>query len=201
MHIPFPTKKYDILYADPPWQYGFFHKHNKITKTGSKSKMTGSAQEIYDTMSIDDIKNLPVDTISEKNSVLFLWVTMPCLPWGLEVIQSWGFDYKTCGFTWVKKNKSSIGYYFGLGNYTRANAELCLLATKGKPLPRVSKKVHSIIDKPLTAHSKKPDITRKRIVELFGDLPRIELFGRTRIHGWDVWGNDEKLQLEPLESY
>lgn len=163
--------------------------------------MTGSAQEIYDTMSIEEIKNLPINTIAEKNSVLFLWVTMPCLQWGLDVIKSWGFTYKTCGFTWIKKNKLGVGYYFGLGNYTRANAELCLLPTKGKPLPRISKKVHSIIDKPLTTHSRKPDEVRRKIIELFGDLPRIELFARSKIHGWDVWGNDEKLQLKPLEIY
>lgn len=197
MIVPFPNKKYSIIYADPPWKYGFFHKH----KTELKSKMTGSAQEIYDTMDIEEIKNLPVESIAEKNSVLFLWVTMPCLPWGLQVIQSWGFDYKTCGFTWVKKNRLGVGYYFGLGNYTRANAELCLLSTKGKPLPRLTKKISSIIDKPLTIHSKKPDEVRQRIIQLFGDLPRIELFARSKIHGWDVWGNDKRIELEPLENY
>ena len=114
----------------------FFNQHNSKTKTRSKSKMTGSAQEIYDTISIDKIKKLPVDTISKKNSVLFLWVTIPCLSWVLDVIESWGFTYKTCGFTWIKKNKSGIEYYFELGNYTKANAELCLLATKGKPLTK-----------------------------------------------------------------
>jgi site-specific DNA-methyltransferase (adenine-specific) len=193
--INFPNKKYKIIYADPPWQYGFFrNKGRKVSDP--KFKITP-----YEGMNIEEIKNLPVRTISEKDSVLLLWVTLPCLQWGLDVITAWGFEYKTTAFTWVKRNKSGIGFFTGLGNYTRANAEICLLATRGKACKVLDKTIPQICDSPLKKHSKKPDEIRKRIEKLFGDLPRIELFARTKIFGWDVWGNDDKLQLSELESF
>lgn len=107
----------------------------------------------------------------------------------LEVIEAWGFTYKTVAFNWVKQNKSGVGLFMGLGNWTRSNSEICLLAVKGKP-KRVSAGVHSIILSPLQRHSRKPDETRDRIVELMGDLPRIELFARETAPGWDSWGNE-----------
>ena len=192
--IPFPNKKYKIIYADPPWEYGNFSNTGRRVKD-SKFKITP-----YRGMNLEDIKKIPISQISDDNAVLFLWATFPCLPEAFQVIDAWGFDYKTNAFTWVKKNKGG-GYFVGLGHYTRANAEICLLATKGKGLKVINKTVRQVCDSPLTEHSKKPDVIRQRIIKLFGDLPRIELFARTKIHGWDVWGNDEKLQLEPLESY
>ncbi len=152
-------------------------------------------------MNIEDIKKLPVKQIAEKDSVLLLWITFPCLEWGLAVIKAWGFTYKTVAFTWVKRNKVSGGYFTGLGNYTKANAEICLLATKGKGCKVLNKTISHIIATPIGAHSKKPNIVRTKIVKLFGDLNRIELFARTKIHGWDTWGNDPKLQLQPLELF
>ncbi len=152
-------------------------------------------------MKIDEIKKLPVKSISEKNSVLLMWITYPCLEWAIDVIEAWGFKYKTVAFTWVKKNKNGVGYFTGLGNYTRANAEICLLATRGKGCKVINKTISQIVDSPITKHSKKPDVIRKKIIKLFGDLSRIELFARTPIHGWEVWGNDPKLQLNPLEAY
>jgi len=152
-------------------------------------------------MDIEKIKSLPVKQIADENSVLFLWVTMPCLQWGMDVIKAWGFEYKTVAFVWVKRKKISDGYFVGLGNYTRANAEIVMLATRGHALERKSKKVLQICDMPVTDHSKKPNVIRNRIIQLFGDLPRIELFARTQVHGWDVWGNDEKLLIKPLEHY
>ena len=173
-------KKYNIIYADPPWQY----------KTWSgKGKEKKSAENHYPCMKKEDIQNLPVQNISANDCVLFLWVTMPCLEEGLELIRKWGFTYKTCGFTWVKKNKKSDSYFWGLGYWTRANAELCLIATKGKP-KRVSKSVHQICDAKIMEHSKKPNEIRERIVKLCGDLPRIELFARQCADGWDCWGNE-----------
>ena len=140
-------------------------------------------------MKIEDIYNLPVGNISDKDCVLFLWVTYPLLKEGIKTIEEWGFTYKTCGFSWIKKNKKSDSLFWGLGYWTRANNEICLLATKGKP-KRVSKSVHQVVMSKIQRHSQKPDIVKDRIVELCGDVPRIELFARQETEGWDVWGNE-----------
>lgn len=169
------NRKYKIVYADPPWQY--------------RNKGSGAAENHYPTMSVEDICHLPVREIAAEDSVLFLWVTFPQLPEAFRVIREWGFTYKTVAFVWVKQNRSSRGIFFGLGYWTRANAEICLLAVKGKPR-RKSNKVSQIIFSPLEYHSRKPDEVRGRIVELMGDLPRIELFARQESPGWDVWGNE-----------
>ena len=169
-------KKYNIIYADPPWRY-------------QMNKGQGVAEKHYATMSIQEICELPVETIADKDSVLFLWVTFPQLSEAFKVIKAWGFTYKTVAFVWVKLNKSGKGFFFGLGYWTRSNAEICLLAVKGKP-KRKSKKVFQIITSPLQEHSRKPEEARKRIVELMGDIPRIELFAREQALGWDVWGNE-----------
>ncbi|MBE5805134.1 MAG: DNA methyltransferase [Clostridia bacterium] len=172
-------KKYNIIYADPPWHY----------KTWRDGK--GTANNYYPTMKIENIIAMKdtIQKISDENCVLFLWVTFPCLIEGLRILLEWGFKYKTCGFTWVKRNKVSDTWFFGLGHWTRANAELCLIATKGK-IKRVSNKVSQIVDTRIEEHSKKPAIVRDRIVELIGDLPRIELFARQTADGWDCWGNE-----------
>ncbi len=141
-------------------------------------------------MEKQDIEALPINEISNKDSVLFLWVTAPCLEQGLELVKKWGFKYKTIGFNWVKQNKKSDSLFWGMGYYTRANAEICILATKGKTLPRISRRVHQVVLSHVEEHSKKPNEVRKRIVELFGDLPRIELFARQYADGWDCWGNE-----------
>ena len=146
-------------------------------------------------MSADDICSLPVADIAEDNSVLFLWVTFPNLQESFRVIKAWGFEYRTVAFVWVKRNKKAINWFMGLGYWTRANAEICLLAVKGKP-KRVSKSVRQIIDSPIERHSKKPDETRERIVELMGDLPRIELFARQKTDGWNVWGNEVESDIK-----
>jgi len=179
--------KYSVVYGDPPWRY-------------KQSKGQGVAENHYPTMSLNDICSLPIDTISHKDSVLFLWATFPMLQEALQVITAWGFTFKTVAFVWVKQNKSGNGYFFGLGHWTRSNAEICLLAVKGRP-KRVSKKVHQLIVSPVEGHSKKPDMARDKIVELMGDLPRIELFARQRTAGWDAWGNEveNSLSLENLQ--
>ena len=171
-------KKYSIIYADPPWQYN--------DKKGNDPAMGGVT---YATLSTKELCNLPVPQITDTNCALFLWVTMPMLPDGLEVIKSWGFGYITCAFTWVKQNPSGMGIYSGLGHWTNGNAELCLLARKGK-LVRVNKDVKQIMLMPLQRHSQKPADARGRIVRLLGDLPRIELFARQQVEGWDCWGNE-----------
>lgn len=118
-----------------------------------------------------------------------MWVTMPQLPKVFEVIEAWGFEYKTCAFTWVKKNKIKDSWFMGMGNWTRSNSELCLLATKGKP-KRIDASILSVVDTPIEKHSKKPDVIKDYIVKLCGNLPRIELFARQKTEGWDVWGNE-----------
>ncbi len=177
--IPFPKKKYNIIYADPPWYF----------KTYSYKGSKRSALRHYNCMSINDILNLPIDTISDKNCMLFLWAIDSMLPEALEVIEKWGFKYKTVAFTWVKKNKKSDSYFTGMGYYTRCNPEQCLLATKGKP-QRISKSVSQLLVSKRQEHSKKPDLIRNNIVKLCGDLPKIELFARKRYEGWDAWGNE-----------
>ena len=140
-------------------------------------------------MSLQDIKNLPLDNITEDNSVLFMWATYPQLKEALEVIDAWGFKYKTVAFTWVKRNKKSDSWFWGLGHWTRANAEICLLATKGN-IKRINAGVHQVIDTKIQSHSQKPEEARIRIVELMGDFPRIELFARNKYKGWDIWGDE-----------
>jgi len=165
-----------------------------------KGAKRSSAEDYYPVMTLDDICNLDVNQLAASDCVLFLWVTMPKLFEAKRVIEAWGFDYKTCAFTWVKRNKifsqarfdqRGIDDFMGQGRWTRGNAELCLLATKGSP-KRVSAKVRQIVHTPIERHSKKPDVVRDRIVELLGDLPRIELFARNKSEGWDVWGNEVK---------
>ena len=176
----FPSIKYNIIYADPPWSF----------KTRSdKGKEKKSADRHYKCMDIEDIYNLPVQTIADDNCCLFIWVTYPCLLEGIETIKRWGFTYKTCGFSWIKKNKVSDSLFWGLGYWTRANNEICLLATKGSP-KRVSKSVHQVVLDKIREHSRQPDCVRERIVDWCGDLPRIELFARQRTQGWDCWGNE-----------
>ena len=145
-------------------------------------------------MNTENICALPIAEIAAKDCILFLWATFPNLPEAFKVIKAWGFTHKTVAFVWVKRNRKSPGWFWGLGHWTRANAEMCLLATKGKP-KRISAKVHQIIDSPVEEHSKKPDETRRRIVELVGDLPRIELFARQTTPGWDAWGNEVKSNI------
>jgi N6-adenosine-specific RNA methylase IME4 len=132
---------------------------------------------------------LPVADIADRDCALFLWATFPNLREAFEVITAWGFEYKTVAFTWVKRNKKSNSWFTGMGYWTRANAEICLLATKGKP-KRIARNIRQIIDTPIERHSKKPDAARNRIVELMGDIPRIELFAREKFDGWDVFGNE-----------
>jgi site-specific DNA-methyltransferase (adenine-specific) len=113
----------------------------------------------------------------------------------LKVIDAWGFTYKTIGFNWIKRNKSDCGFFFGLGRWTRGNAEPCLLATKGKP-KRVNNAVSQLVFEPRSRHSAKPPEIRDRIVTLLGDIPRIELFARTKTPGWDVWGNEVESDIK-----
>lgn len=195
-------KKYNIIYADPAWSFKTYSEKGKEKK---------SAENHYNTMSIEDIYNLPIQEIAAEDCVLFLWVTNPMLKEGLETIERWGFKYKTVGFNWFKKNKIADSWFWGLGYWTRANTELCLIATKGN-ISRISKSVHQVIDSEengsldvfdsfqvvskIERHSAKPGIVREKIVELLGNLPRIELFAREKFDGWDSWGNEVECDVE-----
>ena len=170
------TENYTIIYADPPWRY-------------KRYKVQGAAENHYPTMGLEEICALPVADIAAKDSALFLWATFPLLPEALRVIDAWGFQYKTVAFAWLKLNKKAHSWFYGLAYWTRSNAEICLLATKGHP-KRQNKSIHQLIVSPVEAHSKKPKEARDKIVSLMGDLPRIELFARQQTPGWDVWGNE-----------
>ena len=176
-------KKYSIIYADPPWEY-------KTFSDKGQTKANGSMLPHYNTMSLEDIKKLPIQNICDEECILFLWVTMPTIEQAFELIKAWGFIYKTCAFAWVKQNPSGEGIYSGLGHWTCQNIELCLLATKKKFPSRINKAIKQIVLSPRGNHSVKPNEVRNRIVELLGDLPRIELFARTKTEGWAVWGNE-----------
>jgi len=184
--MPFPKKKYKIIYADPPW-----HFNDRADTRGVECK--------YSTMLTEDICNLPISDITDDDCVLFLWTVFPMLQEGLDVIKAWGFEYKTLGFVWCKKF-STGKWFMGMGNWTRSNAEVVLIGVKGKP-KRVDAGINQIIDTIPKQHSHKPNMVRERIVKLCGDLSRIELFARTKVHGWDVWGNDPKLENKPLEAF
>ena len=184
--ISFPDKKYQIIYADPPWKYQGLMMNSSVT-------------DHYQWATLEDICKIPVKNISNDNCILFMWVTMPKLNEFMEIVKAWGFEYKSCAFVWVKMNKKSQDTYFmGQGRWTRANPEICILATKGKP-KRISAAVRQLVTSPIQEHSRKPSEVRNRIVQLMGDLPRIELFARPpkgllfedeSYKGWDVWGNE-----------
>ena len=180
-------KKYQIIYADPAWSY-----YNDSTAKQDCTTVKGMRRPPYSVMSSTEIMNLPIEQISDDNAILFIWTTDYHLAKCIEVIKSWGFEYKTVGFVWAKKNKKGEQVCF-MGAYTmKSGVELCLLATRGKDAHKLVKKhnVRAYIESPRLEHSKKPDEVRQRIVELCGDLPRVELFARQTTEGWDVWGNE-----------
>ena len=174
--IKFPDKKYAVIYADPPWSYC-----NKGTRA--------AADRHYNTMCLSEIKELPVHEIADKDCTLFLWATFPMLREAMDTMESWGFSYKTAAFVWAKQNRRSDSWFLGLGNWSRSNAEICLLGVRGHPR-RANAGVRSLVVSHVGRHSEKPPEVRERIVSLMGDIPRIELFAREKTEGWDVWGNE-----------
>ncbi len=172
--IELPNKKYQVIYADPPWRY-----RNKRTGGSMKS----GADSKYPTMALSDICNLPVSDISDKNSVLFLWVTVPMLQEGLDVLKAWGFRYKTM-ITWRKIMSLGMGYWF------RGQTEHLLLGVKGHIKAFRCQHANFIQTKALR-HSEKPEEFRKLILRATAGLqPRIELFARKKTPGWTAWGNE-----------
>lgn len=180
------NKEYNIILADPPWSF---------TVWGKTKRSPRSDERHYRTMQLSDICALPVADLAAKDCTLFMWATWPNMAEALEVIRAWGFTYKTAGFVWVKQLRSGFGLHMGLGYYTRANTEPCLLATRGNP-KRINAAVRQTVIAPLREHSRKPDEVHHKIVDLMGDLPRVELFARRPFPGWDVWGNEVESDIE-----
>lgn len=181
--IPFPNNKYQIIYADPPWEY----------KENGSGNRTLTAASKYPHMSTKDICDLPVKDICSDICILFIWATFPKLDECLEVIKAWGFEYYGLAFDWVKTNSKSNTPFWGMGYYTRQNTEICLIGVKKDKKKRIKPQVHnilSVVHSLREEHSKKPDVIRDYIVQICGDLPRIELFARQITDGWDCWGNE-----------
>ena len=171
--------KYQIIYADPAWSY----------KDKANSGKRGACHK-YKLMDNDDIINLPVYNIAAKNSICFMWCTMPHLNIGINAMYKWGFEYKTVAFIWIKKNRVSKTNFFGMGRWTRSNSEVILLGVRGK-IKRLDASISQIIEAPiLKPHSRKPSIIRDKIIQLVGDLKRVELFATENVSGWDCIGYD-----------
>ncbi|TCD00718.1 adenine methyltransferase [Erythrobacteraceae bacterium CFH 75059] len=181
-----PQNHFGAILLDPPWSFTVW------------SKDTGSARSPeahYRTMSMDDLAALPISTLAARDCALFCWVCWPSLPQALRVIEAWGFDYKTCAFDWMKARTDQIEMFrddgdvqIGMGYWTRANTEPCLLATRGKPR-RLHADVRQGIIEPRRQHSRKPDCVHSRIERLVAG-PYLELFARAPRNGWTVWGNE-----------
>ena len=180
-------KKYKIIYADPPWDYK--------DKRDKHPRLCGGASAHYVTTPTKDLAQLDVASICDTDCMLFMWVTFPTLPDAISLISSWGFKYKTLGFSWIKLNKKNLKPFFGIGYYTKSNCECCLIGVKGKPI-KISDSVSSVIIEPRMEHSKKPTTARDRIVQLCGDVPRLEMFCRGSAEGWDVFGNEAENSIE-----
>lgn len=176
-----PVAGYQIIYADPPWAY------NQRADTDS---FRGGAMRHYSTMTTPQICALSIAKLAAKEAMLFMWATFPCLPDALQVIEAWGFEYCTCAFTWVKLNPKSAAPFFGVGYYTKSNAEICLLARRGTKAIKPAVNTESqIIISPRMEHSRKPDEARQRIERMYPQCSKVELFARQAVPGWDVWGN------------
>jgi N6-adenosine-specific RNA methylase IME4 len=176
--LPLSERHYSVIYADPPWQYDM--------RCGEG--IDRAVENHFPTLPLDEIKALPVADLAADHCALFLWTPPPLVKQAIEVIEAWGFEYTTFAFVWVKQTKDEERFATGMGNYTRANAELVLLGTKGSPV-RLNADVHQIILAPRMEHSRKPEEAAERIMRLVPG-PYIELFARRLREGWDVWGNE-----------
>jgi len=175
-------KKYEIIYADPPWDYKGQKQHSKVAATG------GAASH-YNTTTTANLKDIPVADVAADNSLMFMWSSSPHLDQAIELMTAWGFQYKTIAFCWDKQITVP-------GYYTLSQVEVCLVGKKGKiPTPRGARNVRQFLSEKRTAHSKKPDEIRSRIEAMFPTQNKVELFARQASPGWDVWGNE--VQISP----
>ena len=176
--------KYGAILADPPWSFKAW-SGDALPEQGGRCSLP--------TMGFLDISDLPVSDYAADDCALFCWIVWPSMPEALKVIEAWGFTYKTCAFAWLKGTtlplfpEEPMRDKMGMGYWTRANSEVCLLATRGKP-KRKHADVRQVIQAPLREHSRKPDEQYERIERLV-DGPYLEMFARQSWPGWDVWGN------------
>lgn len=184
-------KKYNLIYADPAWTY----------RDKANDGERGAAHK-YDVMTLQDICRLPVWDLAADSCLLAMW-WVPTQPMeALKVVEAWGFRFMTMkGFTWHKTNKHKGNSAIGMGHMTRANSEDCLFAVKGKLPDRMDASICQHITSPRMEHSAKPPIIRDRLVQLLGDVPRIELFSRDNIDGWDNWGNQCESSIDLIEGF
>lgn len=187
IYPPLPQKKYSVIYADPPWDYGGKMQYDKST---IKSENAGFKRDIfissasfkYPTVKLDDLKKLDVNSIADENSLLFLWTTGPQLSNSIELGQTWGFEYKTVAFVWDKMVHNP-------GRYTLSQTEFCLVFKKGKiPSPRGARNIKQLVSVPRGGHSEKPNAVIEGITKMFPEQDKIELFARRNYFGWDNWG-------------
>jgi N6-adenosine-specific RNA methylase IME4 len=189
-----PRNHFGAIYADPPWRFNVW-SGDTARKRRNSSGTNVCAAVHYETMGIDEICALPVESIAADDCALFIWATWPTLFDTFKVIEAWGFTYKTCAFDWMKAHARQIEMFrddadalMGMGYWTRANSEPCLLATRGKP-KRLNADVRQGIIEPRREHSRKPDCVPSRIERLVAG-PYLELFSRTEREGWTCWGNE-----------
>ena len=183
------TRKYSILYADPPYEY-----EGLVQKGGGKSKYASGAHQYYPTMSLDRLKALDIRSVCERDCLMFLWATSPNLDKAIELLKAWGFEYSTIGFVWEKRAINP-------GHYTLSSCEICLIGKKGRiPKPRGARNVRQFISELRTSHSTKPEEVRKRIEAMFPTQQKLELFARKKSAGWDVWGNEVVADIEMRET-
>ena len=177
MFPPLPRERFGILYADPPWDY-----KGQLQHAGPASGDTGGAVRHYPTVTLDDLKTLPVADVAEDHSLLFLWATSPHLDQAIELGKAWGFAWATVAFVWDKERVNP-------GHYTMSQCELCLVFRRGRiPTPRGARNERQLVRAPRGAHSQKPEEVRHRIERMFPDQRKIELFARCEVPGWFAWG-------------
>lgn len=171
--------RYEILYADPPWDYKGQKQHN-----GKGKKDTGGAIEHYPTMTLKELKKLDIGSICAENCLLFMWSSSPHLDQAIDLMKAWGFSWATVGFVWDKQRVNP-------GFYTMSQCELCLIGKRGKiPKPRGARNIRQLVSELRGTHSTKPAEVRNRIELMFPSQSKLELFSRHVTPGWDIWGNE-----------
>lgn len=195
LYPDFPEKKYDIIYADPPWDYGgkmqFDKSGKKDVNVDWKNNIFISAANFkYPTLKTKEMMKIPVHEIAKDDCLLFMWATNPHLEQAIQLGNAWGFEYKTVAFVWDKMNHNP-------GQYTLSYCELCLVFKRGKiPQPRGARNIKQLVRVPRGEHSEKPITVLRNIEEMFPTQDRIELFARHKPEGWDVWGLDVREEFE-----
>lgn len=194
-----PAPRYSVILADPPWRYEVWSRDTGLGR---------SAESHYPTMPTAEIEKLSIGDLAARDCCLFMWATWPTIPDAFTLGAAWGFQFKTCAFLWAKTNKRAVqrwtnvddpaNWFVGMGFWTRANTEPCLLFTRGKP-HRKNADVRQLIVASIAEHSRKPDEQYARIERLV-DGPYCELFARRKRAGWYSWGNEVESDITILEA-